>query len=104
MPRSACCSITSGIPSLDAVIVMQISAGGIYGNLAQPNHFADYIALGLVSLGLLFQQRKLKPVYAILLSMPLLFAMTLSGSRSSWLYLAADGLPRVVVGAARCSV
>jgi O-antigen ligase len=71
---------------LDAVIVMQISSG-LYGNLAQPNHFADYIALGLISLGLLFEQRKLNPVYAILLSVPLLIAMTLSGSRSTWLYL-----------------
>lgn len=71
---------------LDSVIVMQVSSG-LYGNLAQPNHFADYIALGLISLGLLFQQRKLKPGYVILLTIPLLFAMTLSGSRSSLLYL-----------------
>ena len=71
---------------LDAVVVRQISSS-IYGNLAQPNHFADYIALGLISLGLLFQQRKLNPAYVVLLSVPLLFAMTLSGSRSSWLYL-----------------
>lgn len=72
---------------LDPVIARDL-AGGIYGNLAQPNHYADYIALGLVSLGLLFQQRMIKPVYANLLSLPLLFAMTLSGSRSTWLYLA----------------
>jgi len=72
---------------LDSVIARDL-AGGIYGNLAQPNHYADYIALGLVSLGLLFQQRILQPGYVILLSLPLLFAMTLSGSRSSWLYMA----------------
>jgi O-antigen ligase len=71
---------------LDAVIVMR-SSSGLYGNLAQPNHFADYIALGLISLGLLFQQRKLNPLYVILLTVPLIFALTLSGSRSSWLYL-----------------
>lgn len=75
---------------LDAMIVAQISSG-IYGNMAQPNHFADYIALGMVSLGLLFQQRKLNPVYVILLTVPLLFAMTLSGSRSTWLYLLLMG-------------
>ncbi len=72
---------------LDPVIAQDLSAG-IYGNLAQPNHYADYLALGLISLGLLFQQRSVKPVYAILLSLPLLFSMTLSGSRSTWLYLA----------------
>lgn len=71
---------------LDPVIVMQISSG-VYGNLAQPNHFADYVALGLASLGLLYQLRKLRPGYVLLLALPLLFAMTLSGSRSSWLYL-----------------
>lgn len=71
---------------LDAVVVMQVSTG-IYGNLAQPNHFANYIALGLISLGLLFQQRKLKSRYVITLAIPLLFVMTLSGSRSTWLYL-----------------
>lgn len=71
---------------LDEVVVRQVSSG-IYGNLAQPNHFANYIALGLISLGLLFQQHKLKSRYVILLAMPLLFVMTLSGSRSSWLYM-----------------
>lgn len=71
---------------LDAVVVVKMSAG-VYGNLAQPNHFADYIALGLISLGLLFQQRKLPVGVVVLLAVPLLFVMTLSGSRSSWLYL-----------------
>ncbi len=71
---------------LDAWVVRLVSPG-VYGNLAQPNHFADYIALGLISLGLLFQQRKIKFIYVALLALPLLFTMTLSGSRSSWLYL-----------------
>lgn len=71
---------------LDGVIVMKVSAS-VYGNLAQPNHFANYIALGMISLGLLFQKSKIKSGYVILLAVPLLFAMTLSGSRSSWLYL-----------------
>lgn len=71
---------------LDAVIVLQVSAG-VYGNLAQPNHFADYIALGLISLGLLYQMGRLRWSTVLLLAAPLLFVMTLSGSRSSWLYL-----------------
>ena len=71
---------------LDSVIVMK-SSSGVFGNLAQPNHFANYIALGLVSLGLLFQQRRLKEAHVVMLAAPLLFVMTLSGSRSSWLYL-----------------
>jgi len=71
---------------LDSVIVRKISSS-VYGNIAQPNHFANYIALGMISLGLLFQLQKLRAVQVALLAMPLLFVMTLSGSRSSWLYL-----------------
>jgi O-antigen ligase len=70
----------------DAVVVVKV-ASSVYGNLAQPNHFANYTALGLISLGLLFQLRKLPAAYVALLAIPLLFVMTLSGSRSSWLYL-----------------
>ncbi|MFZ5523521.1 MAG: Wzy polymerase domain-containing protein [Pseudomonadota bacterium] len=71
---------------LDWVVVRKISSS-VYGNIAQPNHFANYIALGMISLGLLFQLQKLRAVQVALLAMPLLFVMTLSGSRSSWLYL-----------------
>lgn len=71
---------------LDAVMVMKVSSS-VFGNIAQPNHFANYIALGLVSLGLLYQQRRVAAYHAALLAIPLLFVMTLSGSRSSWLYL-----------------
>ncbi len=71
---------------LDSVIILKVSSS-VYGNLAQPNHFANYIALGLISLGLLHQQQRLKAGYVALLAAPLLFVLTLSGSRSSWLYL-----------------
>ena len=71
---------------LNPVIVMKASHS-VYGNLAQPNHFANYIALGLISLGLLYRQQRLKGGYVAALAVPLLFVMTLSGSRSSWLYL-----------------
>lgn len=71
---------------LDPVITAKISSF-LYGNIAQHNHFANYIAMGLISLGLLFQQGKLKAIYMVVLAALLLFVMTLSGSRSSWLYL-----------------
>jgi len=71
---------------LDWVISGKVYAS-VYGNIGQPNHFANYIALGLISLGLLVQQQKLRAGYVVLLAMPLLFVMTLSGSKSSWLYL-----------------
>ncbi|MDD4977011.1 MAG: Wzy polymerase domain-containing protein [Gallionella sp.] len=72
----------------DSVIVRKIGPG-LYGNIAQPNHYANYISLGIASLGLLYQKRKLGMTSVILLALPLLFVMTLSGSRTSWLYLIA---------------
>jgi O-antigen ligase len=70
---------------LDTYISVR-NAAAVYGNMAQPNHFADYICLGLVSLGLLhshfFWRWK-----TVLLAVPLLFVLVLSGSRSAWLYL-----------------
>lgn len=72
----------------DTVIVVKVSSS-VYGNLAQPNHYADYIALGLASLGLLFYKRRLSLAAVVLLAILLLFVMTLSGSRSSWFYLLA---------------
>lgn len=73
---------------LDNVVVRKIAAG-LYGNVAQPNHYANYIALGIYSLGLLYQLRKLNWLYSVLLVLPLLFVMTLSGSRTTWLYVIA---------------
>ncbi len=74
------------VTPLDSVLVMKVSAA-VYGNLAQPNHYANYLALGLISLGLLWQQKRLRPGAVVLLAFPLLLTLTLSGSRSSWLYL-----------------
>ncbi len=70
----------------DHVVIAKMSAV-VYGNLAQPNHFANYIALGMISLGFLFQKKKIKFPYVVLLAVPMLFVMTMSASRSSWLYL-----------------
>lgn len=71
---------------LNPVILMKAGTS-VVGNLAQPNHFANYTALGLISLGLLYRQSLLKTGYVIALATPLLFVMSLSASRSTWLYL-----------------
>ena len=71
---------------LNTVITAKTSHA-VYGNTAQPNHFANYIALGLVSLGLLYARFGMRIWQVALLAMPLLFVLVLSGSRSSWLYL-----------------
>ena len=71
---------------LDTVVSAKTSPA-IYGNVAQPNHFASYVTVGLISLGLLFARKALPAWQVIILATPLLFVLVLSGSRSSWLYL-----------------
>ena len=71
---------------LDAVIINKVYAG-VFGNIGQSNHFANYVALGLISLGLLLKQGRLSMKTVVLLALPLLYVMLLSGSRSAWLYL-----------------
>ncbi len=70
----------------NAVVTVKTSSA-IYGNIAQPNHFANYITLGLVSLGLLLAGKRLRFWHVFLLALPLLFVLVLSGSRSVGLYL-----------------
>ena len=71
---------------LDSVVSVNTSAA-VFGNMGQPNHFANYISLGLISLGLLHTRWKLRAWQSALLAAPLLFVLVLSGSRSAWLYL-----------------
>lgn len=70
-------------------LLAQRGAGGVYGNLGQPNHFANYIALALASLAYLVAAGKLRNAPAVALAPLLLFAIALTGSRSAWLYLLA---------------
>ncbi|MBI5007042.1 MAG: O-antigen ligase C-terminal domain-containing protein [Nitrosomonadales bacterium] len=71
---------------LNPVITAKTSHA-VYGNTAQPNHFANYVALGLISLGLLYMRFSMRVWQVALLAVPILFVLVLSGSRSSWLYL-----------------
>lgn len=71
---------------LDSVVTVKTSSA-VYGNIAQPNHFANYIALGLASVGLLYIRLSLRAWQTMLLVTPLLFVLVLSGSRGAWLYL-----------------
>lgn len=71
---------------LDGFITGKVSAA-VFGNIAQPNHYANYIALGLISLGLLQQRYRWYAGLTALLATPMLFVLVLSGSRSAWLYL-----------------
>lgn len=71
---------------LDYVISVKVTSA-VIGNIAQPNQFANYITLGLASIGLLHTRWSLRIWQTALLVMPLLFVLVLSGSRGAWLYL-----------------
>jgi O-antigen ligase len=60
---------------------------GVYGNLAQQNHFASYLALALAGGMYLGFTQRLAPRWLAACCLPLLAALALSGSRSILLYL-----------------
>ena len=59
----------------------------LMANLGQPNHLADYLALGLASLLYLHATARLKTWLVALLGVLLLCVLALTGSRAGWLYL-----------------
>lgn len=62
-------------------------SGKLVANLGQPNHLADLLALGLVSLLYLRARGGAGVVATFIFALLLLFVMGLTGSRSTWLYL-----------------
>jgi O-antigen ligase len=76
------------LPALQAWM-LPVFGGRAYGNLGQANHLADYLALGLASLGYLGARRHLPAVVQFPVGTVLLYALALTASRSSWLYLIA---------------
>lgn len=69
--------------------VVRLQGAAIFGNMAQPNHFATYTTLGLLSLAYLHSRDRLPLPVAVVCALPLLFVLGVSGSRSPWLYLLA---------------
>ncbi len=63
--------------------------GGAYGNFGQNNHFADYVSLALISALYLQIKGRLTWVAAAACAAIFLYALSLSGSRATWLYLPA---------------
>ena len=62
---------------------------GAYGNFGQNNHFADYVTLGLISALYLQIKGRLSWQAAAACAGIFFYTLSLSGSRSTWLYLAA---------------
>lgn len=70
-----------------------------YGALAQPNHFADYMAIATASLIYLLAKKRLPLTLAVALGVLFLSVLAFSGSRSSWLYIGAIALLAFVLRA-----
>lgn len=65
------------------------SKGRVWANLAQPNHLANYLALGLASIAYLFSGRRMSGWLAVSLCVLLAYVLVLTGSRAGLLYIAA---------------
>ncbi len=68
-------------------VVMPMIGPRVHANLAQSNHFANYVCLGLFSVCFLAAHRRLNVFVAAAAAGLLLLAADLSGSRSVWVYL-----------------
>lgn len=91
LATGAMCSALIGIiqhfnvaTPLNAFVATPATAA-IFGNLAQPNHYASHATLGLFSL--VYLHVRGRGAWVITGALPLLFVLGLSGSRSAWLYL-----------------
>lgn len=77
-----------GGSSLIGAFVARKLGAAVYGNIGQRTHFASYISLALVSLAYLYSAANLRARLAVLLGVPLVLALGLSGARVGWLFLA----------------
>lgn len=76
------------VTPLNAFIARPGSAA-IFGNLGQANHFATHATLGLLSLTYLYAAGRVPVAAGVVATVPMLFVLGLSGSRSVLLYLVA---------------
>jgi len=70
-------------------LVMAKLMNAAYGNIAQENHFADLLWLGLVSVLHLWLRKSFPTVLALIVVAAICFFSALSVSRAVWLYTAA---------------
>jgi len=64
----------------------------VQANLAQSNHVANLLALGLISLIYLSARSELSILATLFVALLLLFVMGFTASRSTWLYLGSSAL------------
>ena len=73
-----------------AVMVVS-SHGRVWANLAQPNHLADYLGLGLASIAFLYATGRLRLIYALAAGLLVCAMLSVTGSRAAGLYVLGIG-------------
>lgn len=77
-----------GLEGPYAPLVWPSLAGNVYGNLAQRNQYADYLALALASCAYLYASGRMRGRIAVPVAAILVHGLAVSGSRAAWLYIA----------------
>jgi O-antigen ligase len=75
-----------GRPKLLEDVIAELHGNRAYGNIAQPNLYANYLALGEGALLFLWARARLRTAYALPALAILLLGSALSGSRGALLY------------------
>jgi hypothetical protein len=75
-----------GRPALLDDVVAQLYSNRAYGNIAQPNLYANYLALGQSALIFLWLRRRMRTGYALAAAAFLSVGSALSGSRSALIF------------------
>jgi O-antigen ligase len=70
-------------------LLMPRSPIRVWANLGQSNQLADYLALGLISTAYLYATARIKLRWALPALLAVSYVLSLTGSRTSWVYLLA---------------
>lgn len=78
-------------------LVAHKESAAVFGNIAQPNHYAAHVAMALASAAYLYGRQRLGAPVAIGCVTILLLVSALAGSRSPWLYFTAFPLLALLI-------
>ncbi|HYQ93582.1 MAG TPA: Wzy polymerase domain-containing protein [Burkholderiales bacterium] len=74
-------------PLFAGIVLLAQPLNAMFGLIGQPNNFADYLGIALLSVALLHSREVLGAVPACLMALLIASGMALSGSRTSWVYI-----------------
>ncbi len=66
---------------------MPLAESGVYGNIAQQNHYASYLAFGIGAVSYLRLKRQISSLFTLAIVILLISGLFLSASRSAYIYV-----------------